>query len=347
MYFGRLPVEQTAQSILAHSVKLKDRTLKKGRVITAGDIADLKNAGLATIVVARLDAEDIGEDAAARALAEAVTHEDLAFDKPFTGRCNIRAGCHGLLHVNSAGVEHINRVHESLTIATLPDLTVIAPNDMVATVKIIPFAVESAILHSCLDAARKHAPIIQVLPFVSKRAGLIQTQLPGIRTQVLDKTSAVLEQRLGRLQSHVVQELRCRHDEIELQQAIQTLLKTGIDLLLIIGASVIVDRRDIVPGAITASGGDIIHFGMPTDPGNLLLLARHGNIPVLGLPGCARKTIENETVAAVFLAQTQWAGSGTGTAGGRYSGHFLRCHGAGAWRTAAGDQEPAAAPGKG
>lgn len=293
MYFGRQPIEQTAQAILAHSVKLKHRTLKKGRVITADDIADLKAAGLETIMVARLEAEDVGEDAAAQTLARAVTHEYLAFDKPFTGRCNIRAGCHGLLHINAAGLEHINRIHESLTIATLPDLSVIEPDAMVATVKIIPFAVESAILRSGVDAARKHAPIIQVLPFAPKRAGFIQTQTPGMRTQVLDKTSTVLAQRLGRLQSSIVQELRCRHDEVELQQAVHTLLATDIDLLLIIGASVIVDRRDVVPSAIAAAGGEIIHFGMPTDPGNLLLLARHGNIPVLGLPGCARSPKRN------------------------------------------------------
>src|SRR6202012_3128502 len=35
-------------------------------------------------------------------------------------------------------------------------------------------------------------------------------------------------------------------------------------------------------------GGVIEHFGMPVDPGNLLLMARLGTVPVLGLPGCAR-----------------------------------------------------------
>ncbi len=65
-------------------------------------------------------------------------------------------------------------------------------------------------------------------------------------------------------------------------------LKDRCDLILILGASAIVDRRDIVPSAIVAAGGEIVHLGMPVDPGNLTLLARLGKIPVLGLPGSAR-----------------------------------------------------------
>ena len=293
MFFGKLPLAQAAQAIIAHSIKLKHTTLKKGRILTDKDIQDLQAAGLESIVVARLEAGDIGEDQAAQALARAVINDNLESDNPFTGRCNIRAKQQGLLQVNAAGIEHINRVHESLTIATLADLTLIKPGEMVATVKIIPFAVDGAILESCLDAARKHVPILQILPFSDKRVGFIQTMSTGTRKQVLDKTTAVLEQRLAPLQCRITGELRCRHDNAELEQAVRTMLDRDIDILLIIGASVIVDRRDIIPTAIEANGGEIIHFGMPTDPGNLLLLARHGTLPVLGLPGCARSPKRN------------------------------------------------------
>ena len=125
MFFGKLPVAQAAQTIIAHSIRLKHTTLKKGRILTGKDIEDLQAAGLEEIVVVRLEAGDIGEDQAAQALARAVLTENLESDKPFTGRCNIRAERQGLLHVNAAAVEHINRVNESLTIATLADLILI------------------------------------------------------------------------------------------------------------------------------------------------------------------------------------------------------------------------------
>ena len=44
----------------------------------------------------------------------------------------------------------------------------------------------------------------------------------------------------------------------------------------------------MIPAAIVACGGEIDHFGMPVDPGNLMLMGRIGAVPVLGLPGCAR-----------------------------------------------------------
>ena len=53
------------------------------------------------------------------------------------------------------------------------------------------------------------------------------------------------------------------------------------------------DRRDVIPSGIAAAGGEVLHLGMPVDPGNLLLLARCRGRPVLGLPGCARSPALN------------------------------------------------------
>jgi molybdenum cofactor cytidylyltransferase len=60
------------------------------------------------------------------------------------------------------------------------------------------------------------------------------------------------------------------------------------DLVFVFGASAITDRRDVIPAAIERSGGTLERFGMPVDPGNLLLLGKLGHANVIGLPGCAR-----------------------------------------------------------
>ena len=65
------------------------------------------------------------------------------------------------------------------------------------------------------------------------------------------------------------------------------------DLLVLFGASAISDDEDVIPSAIRKAGGDVTSFGMPVDPGNLLLLAKLGDKPVLGAPGCARSPAEN------------------------------------------------------
>ncbi len=105
---------------------------------------------------------------------------------------------------------------------------------------------------------------------------------------MLDKTTAVLTARLERLDSTLRGELRCDHDAAPLKEAIETHLSNGCTMVLVAGASAITDRRDVIPSAIEAAGGKIEHFGMPVDPGNLLMLGRIGGTPVVGLPGCAR-----------------------------------------------------------
>jgi len=93
---------------------------------------------------------------------------------------------------------------------------------------------------------------------------------------------------LAALGSALESEERCEHTVAELAPAIALAVDSGAELVLVHGASVIVDRRDVIPAAVVQAGGEIEHFGMPVDPGNMLLLCRLGTTPVLGLPGCAR-----------------------------------------------------------
>src|SRR6202011_4010190 len=78
-----------------------------------------------------------------------------------------------------------------------------------------------------------------------------------------------------------------------LVRALEGSLKSGAELVIVFGASAIADKRDVIPAAVEAIGGRIEHFGMPVDPGNLLLIGEARNRPVLGAPGCARSPKEN------------------------------------------------------
>jgi molybdenum cofactor cytidylyltransferase len=120
------------------------------------------------------------------------------------------------------------------------------------------------------------------------RAGLVQTRLPGTRDKVLDKAVGTTDKRLTSLGSTLVGERRCGHDAAEIAEALKQLKSEGCDIFLIAGASAIVDRHDVIPSGIEQAGGKVIHFGMPVDPGNLLLTGEFEGKPVLGLPGCAK-----------------------------------------------------------
>ena len=122
--------------------------------------------------------------------------------------------------------------------------------------------------------------------------------------------------------------IRCGHNEDEVAAALARLRDAGCGLVMACGASAIVDRRDIIPAAITRTGGEIDHFGMPVDPGNLILLAHRGPVPVLGLPGCARSPAFNgfdwilqRLFAGLPLGGPEVMGMG---AGGLHSRNVLR-----------------------
>jgi molybdenum cofactor cytidylyltransferase len=170
----------------------------------------------------------------------------------------------------------------------LPPFAVVEPRMMVTTVKIIPFAAPAEAVEHCIRLAREPGPMLRVASFVPRSVGLIQTRLPGLKESILDKTREVTDGRLKALGCRLVLEERCDHASAELAARIRDALGRGVEILLIHGASAILDRRDVIPAAIVAAAGRIDHFGMPVDPGNLLLLGHVGERTVLGLPGCAR-----------------------------------------------------------
>jgi molybdenum cofactor cytidylyltransferase len=288
MRFGEVPVAEAEGAILAHSLKLGTTALKKGRVLSRADIDVIASGGLSAITVARLDPGDVGENEAAQHVAAAAVGPGITAAAPFTGRVNLHAAAHGLLVFDRDRLDRFNLVDEAITLGTLPPFAVVEPGQMVATVKIIPFAAPQAAVKVCVQAAITEGPLLRVAPFRAVSAGLVQTRLPGLKESILDKTRQVTDARLAALGCHLALEERCAHTTVELTSRIRDAMGHGIDLLLVHGASAILDRRDVIPAAITATGGQVDHFGMPVDPGNLLLLGHVGDRVVLGLPGCAR-----------------------------------------------------------
>lgn len=287
MIFDRFPVDQAIGVILAHSQRLRDRTIKKGKTLDESDIAALAAAGVSNIAGARLDAGDIGEDDAAGRVAGLVAGPGTVCTAAFTGRCNVIATHRGLADVDQVLIDRLNRIDEAVTIATVPPGEVVEERQILATVKVIPFAIPGSLL-SRYGFLAASPTALRVRSFRSRRTGLILTTLPGMKPSVLDQTSAVVRDRLDALAGELVSERRCEHNEVAVAAAVEAALREGCEMVLLSGASVTVDRRDVIPAGIVRAGGTIEHFGMPVDPGNLLLLARHGEVPVVGLPGCGR-----------------------------------------------------------
>jgi molybdenum cofactor cytidylyltransferase len=288
MKFGEIPVAEALGAVLAHSLKAGDRSLRKGRVLSAEDVAALRAAGRSTVIAAQLEPGDVDENTAAGEIARPLAGPHVSVAKPFTGRVNLFAEVPGVVVFDRARVDRLNLVDEMLTLATIEPHSVVAPKQMVATVKVIPFAVRERSVAAWLAEVTSSGPLIAVAPFSPRRVALIQTRLPGTKESMLDKTVETTRERLAGLGSSLIAERRSEHRAAELAPHIAAAIAAGAELVLVAGASAIVDRRDVIPAAIEAAGGVIEHFGMPVDPGNLMLMGRCGTTPVLGLPGCAR-----------------------------------------------------------
>lgn len=294
MKFGPIPTAEAVGAISAHSVALGGgnagkRRIKKGQFLDTTDIANLEAAQIHSIIVAQLEDGDIHEDVAAAQLGNALLGGNVTAEAPFTGRVNLVAKSDGVLFFDAEMLGAFNGIDESVTCATLAPFARVRAGQMVATVKIIPFSVEQSIL----DMALKVAGPISVSPFKPHRAGLVATRVSGGSDKVLDKTARVLRSRLDALGSSLGDEIRCAHNTEDVAASVQMLIDSGHDPVIIFGASAIVDRRDMVPSGIEAAGGTIDHFGMPVDPGNLLLLAHKNKTRIIGAPGCARSPKEN------------------------------------------------------
>jgi molybdenum cofactor cytidylyltransferase len=289
--FRKVQLEAAGGGILAHSVRRDRAVFRKGQVLGPAELAALKAAGIEDVTVALLDPGDVEENEAARRVAAAIGASGVAEGTPATGRVNLFATHSGLLSFDPAAIDRVNAVTEDVTLATFPLLAPVETGKMVATLKIIPFAVPEVVLGECITAGQGAA--IAVHPFRPLRARLIQTVTAELKPSVMAKSSRVTADRMTHLGGGIAGETRCPHDVERLIADIAAALEAKCDILLVIGASAIVDRRDVIPAAIEALAGRIERLGMPVDPGNLILIADIGGTPVLGLPGCARSPARN------------------------------------------------------
>jgi molybdenum cofactor cytidylyltransferase len=291
MKFGAVAPKDALGATAVHTIRQGTLVLKKGTLIGSAEVAALEAAGIKDIVVARLEPDDVSEDVAAADIARAVSGQGVHVDRAFTGRANLFAQSAGVLVVDKDAIDRLNRVDEAITLATLPAYKPVVAGEMIATVKIIPFAVAKTARDDALAGVKQ--PLLRVAPYRVRKVGVVSTVLPGLATKVIEKTLKITTERLAPAGAAIVAERRVPHERAALARALDEVLKAGADLAIVFGASAIADRRDVIPAALEAIGGRIEHFGMPVDPGNLLMVGSANGHPVIGAPGCARSPKEN------------------------------------------------------
>jgi len=287
MKFGAHPVGSCVGAVLVHAVYLKTGRIRKGTRLTEADIDRLRDAGIDSVIVARLEAGDVDEDSAADQLAAYLLPSSVRLSVAATGRVNIYATTRGIVRFDRDRLKAINMIDEGITLACVQHNQLVEDGDMIATLKIIPYSVTGDAIAAVQAAAGEDA-VFEFHPLTARPFALIQTRVDGMNPAILANTETVTKQRLNRLDCALVDSSIVAHDSAVVTAAIQQAQDHGAEAILVCGASAISDRRDVVPAAVQSAGGMVDRIGLPADPGNLLMAARIGDVPLIGMPGCAR-----------------------------------------------------------
>jgi molybdopterin biosynthesis enzyme len=299
MRFEPVPIQQAEGKILGHNVTGEGgrRLLRKGRALTAQDIGRLRELGRRLVYAAIPELGDVDEDTAAWRVSCAVVGGDgIRLAGPSTGRVNLYSTAIGIVRVDIEGLARLNE-HDGITLATLASGSAVGEGKMVGTTKILPYAVDESVVRDVEESVAGRLPILRVEALPARGVGLILTGSRGAEQRVMAGFRGGLEPRLQALGSelrasdYVV--LEEESGEEALHAAIERQLAAGIELVLLAGETAIMDRHDIAPRAVELAGGEVVCFGAPVDPGNLLMLGYVRSVPVVGAPGCARSPKRN------------------------------------------------------
>lgn len=279
-----------AGAVLTRDLEVGGERWSKGRVLSPDDLVAIARAvpvierRPTTVLIPGPD--DVHEDAAARRLAAAVAGSGLVVSDPSESRIDLRASVPGVARIRAAIVERLDTI-DPIEVFTIVDGRIVAPRDLVASVKIAPHLVAEAVLRRAEAVARRGAPAVRVQPFRSRRVAAIVKE--SIRGLARDRFEDSVRDKVEGLGSRLVGIDYVDDAAAPVETALR-LRATGrgggrADLVLTAG-SASTDPEDPFFLAIASLGGEVVRHGVPAHPGSMLWLARIGRVPILGLPSC-------------------------------------------------------------
>ncbi len=262
----------------------KDAVFRKGHIVTEEDIPVLLSVGKDHLYIWEKSEGMLHENEAAERLRAICQNENMHPSDVKEGKIELIADCDGLFQVDVQRLYAVNSIDE-IMIASRHTNTVVHPGDKLAGTRVIPLVIDEKKLEEAEKAAGD-APLLSLLPFQRKTAGVVTTGNEVFYGRIQDQFTPVIEQKLAQIGITVV----CHHtvdDNAEhIKEAIADLREKGVDMILCTGG-MSVDPDDRTPSAIKESGAKIISYGAPVLPGAMFLLGYfEDGTPVMGLPGC-------------------------------------------------------------
>lgn len=304
----KVRVEEAVGMTLCHDITamydgFKGALFKRGHVIEEADIPRMLDIGKRTVFIWEPGAGEIHEEDAARRMSAAIGAPNSHYEGPSEGKMILKADCAGMLRVNTALQRRLNSIGD-ITISTLPDHYPVTPGARLASMRIVPLVTQEGQIAE-LEALCREETLLDLLPYQQKKAGVVITGSEVYTGRIQDKFEAVARKKLAAYPCDIVGVKVCDDDLDMLTGAAKSLLDAGADLLIFSGG-MSVDPDDLTPSAIRALGAEIVTHGVPSQPGNMTLVAYLGDVPILGVPGAAISmptTIFDVLLPQIFAGQ--------------------------------------------
>lgn len=292
--------EDAVGHVLCHDLtqiipgEYKGARFRKGHVVTEEDVPVLLSMGKAHLFVWEKQEGFLHEDEGAARLAALCEGENLVRSgPPREGKIEFTAACDGLFRLRGDALRAVNSLGE-LMIAARHDCTPVRKGDKLLGTRVIPLVIAEEKLLKAEQAAGS-APLAQVLPYRTRRVGIVVTGSEVENGLIEDRFTPVVREKLAEYGGQAMEEIRVGDDPARATAAIQALIAQGAEMVVCTGG-MSVDPDDRTPLAIRQTGAEIVTYGAPVLPGAMFLLAYYGpqRIPVCGLPGCvmyAKRTI--------------------------------------------------------
>lgn len=285
----KIRVEDAVGMTLCHDLTemrdgFKGPAFRRGHVIREEDIPHMLDIGKQTVFVWEENAGEIHEEDAARRMAAMAPVNGAHYTEPSEGKVLLIADSEGMFRADTALLKEINSIGD-LTVSTLPDHYPVKPGMRLASMRIVPLVTkeEQIIRAETLCAERK---LLNLLPYAPRKTGIVITGSEIYRGRIKDKFEAVARAKLAKYPGAVLGAEICDDDVEMLVNAAESFLAQGADFLIFSGG-MSVDPDDVTHAAIRQLGCDVVSHGVPSQPGNMTLVAYLKDVPVLGVPGAA------------------------------------------------------------
>lgn len=299
----KIKVQDAVGMELCHDItemnaEFKGAAFKRGHVIQQSDIVHMLRIGKDHVYVWEDQAGEIHEDDCARRLAAMAPVKGAHYSEPAEGKVLLIADQRGMFRVNRSLLNQINSIGD-ITICTLPDHYPVEAEDRLASMRIVPLVTKEEQIIRAEKLCEKES-LLKLYSYQHKKVGIIITGNEIFHGRIQDRFAPVIRRKLAQYPGEIAGITICPDNLEEIVNAARKQLESGADFLVFTGG-MSVDPDDLTPTAIRQLGADIVSYGVPSQPGNMTLVAYLGDVPILGVPGAAIKL--PTTVFDVLLPQ--------------------------------------------